>query len=219
MSKLLLIDGFSILHRTFYGIPDLTNDKGLHTNAIYGFLNIMFRAIEDEKPDHLVVAFDVSAPTFRHEIFSEYKGTRKPMPDELREQVPVMKEVLAAMGIAMREKAGLEADDILGTFAKRAEKEGLEVTLLSGDRDLLQIASEHIKISIPKTFRGKTEIFNYYAKDVEAEYKVTPLQFIELKALMGDTSDNIPGVPGIGEKNAERLAFSILDFNDFIFNF
>ena len=205
MSKLLLIDGFSILHRTFYGIPDLTNDKGLHTNAIYGFLNIMFRAIEDEKPDHLVVAFDVSAPTFRHEIFSEYKGTRKPMPDELREQVPVMKEVLAAMGIAMREKAGLEADDILGTFAKRAEKEGLEVTLLSGDRDLLQIASEHIKISIPKTFRGKTEIFNYYAKDVEAEYKVTPLQFIELKALMGDTSDNIPGVPKIGPKTAEEL--------------
>lgn len=213
MSKLLLIDGFSILHRTFFGIPDLTNDKGLHTNAIYGFLNIMFRAIEDEKPDHLVVAFDVSAPTFRHEIFSEYKGTRKPMPDELREQVPVMKEVLAAMGIAMREKAGLEADDILGTFAKRAEKEGLEVTLLSGDRDLLQIASEHIKISIPKTFRGKTEIFNYYAKDVEAEYKVTPLQFIELKALMGDTSDNIPGVPKIGPKTAEELmaAYGSLD--------
>lgn len=205
MEKLLLIDGHSILHRTFYGIPDLTNDKGMHTNAIYGFLNILFRAIEDEKPSYLAVAFDVSAPTFRHEIFKEYKGTRKPMPDELRVQIPVMKEVLAAMGICVREKAGLEADDILGTFAKRAEKAGLEVTLMSGDRDLLQIASEHIKISIPKTRMGKTEVFNYYAKDVEAEYKVTPLQFIELKALMGDTADNIPGVPKIGPKTAEEL--------------
>lgn len=205
MEKLLLIDGHSILHRTFYGIPELTNEKGLHTNAIYGFLNILFRAIEDEKPSYLAVAFDVSAPTFRHKIFSEYKGTRKPMPDELREQVPVMKEVLAAMGICVREKAGLEADDILGTFAKRAEKAGLEVTLMSGDRDLLQIASEHIKISIPKTRMGKTEVFNYYAKDVLEEYKVTPLQFIELKALMGDTADNIPGVPKIGPKTAEEL--------------
>lgn len=205
MKKLVLIDGHSMLNRAFYGVPDLTNSAGLHTNAIYGFLNILFKILEEEKPDYLTVAFDVHAPTFRHEIYKEYKGTRKPMPEELREQVPVIKEVLAAMGIKMIEQAGLEADDILGTLAKRAQEEGMEVSLVSGDRDLLQIASDRIKIRIPKTKGGKTEIEDYYAKDVEEKYHVTPLQFIELKALMGDTADNIPGVPKIGEKTAAGL--------------
>ena len=156
--KLVLIDGHSILNRAFYGVPDLTNSQGLHTNAVYGFLNIMFKILEEEQPDYLTVAFDVHAPTFRHEIYQEYKGTRKPMPQELREQVPIMKQMLTAMGICIMEKPGLEADDILGTLAKRVEKEGMEVALVSGDRDLLQIASDHIKIRIPKTRGGKTEI-------------------------------------------------------------
>lgn len=205
MGKLVLIDGHSILNRAFYGVPDLTNSAGLHTNAVYGFLNILFKILEEEKPDYLTVAFDVHAPTFRHEIYKEYKGTRKPMPDELREQVPVMKEVLNAMGIKIMEQAGLEADDILGTLAKRAEAQGLSVSLVSGDRDLLQIATEKIKIRIPKTKGGKTEIEDYYAKDVEEKYQVNPIQFIDLKALMGDTADNIPGVPKIGEKTATQL--------------
>lgn len=203
--KLVLIDGHSILNRAFYGVPDLTNSQGFHTNAIHGFLNIMFKILEEETPDYLTVAFDVHAPTFRHEIYQEYKGTRKPMPEELREQVPVMKQMLQAMGIRIVEQAGLEADDILGTLAVRAEKEGMEVALVSGDRDLLQIASEHIKIRIPKTKSGRTEVENYYAEDVKARYQVTPKQFIDLKALMGDTADNIPGVPKVGEKTATEL--------------
>ena len=203
--KLVLIDGHSILNRAFYGIPELSNAEGLHTNAIYGFLNIMFKIIEEEIPDFLAVAFDLKAPTFRHKIYPEYKGTRKGMPDELREQVPVMKDVLKAMGILIMEKEGLEADDILGTFAKKAQEQGLEVVLVSGDRDLLQIADENIKIRIPKTKSGKTEVEDYYAKDVLETLQVTPTQFIELKALMGDTSDNIPGVPKIGPKTATDL--------------
>lgn len=205
MSRLLLIDGHSILHRAFYGLPDLTNSKGQHTNAIYGFLNIMFKIIEEENPTHLAVAFDVHQPTFRHEIYKEYKGTRKPMPEELREQVPRMKEVLKSMGILVMEKGGLEADDILGTMAKRAEKEGLKVSLVSGDRDLLQIATDNIMVRIPKTKGGKTIIEDYLAANVKDTYQVTPLQFIDLKALMGDTADNIPGVPKVGEKTATEL--------------
>lgn len=205
MSKLVLVDGHSILNRAFYGVPDLTNAAGLHTNAIYGFLNILFKILDEESPDYLTVAFDVKAPTFRHEMFKEYKGTRKPMPEELREQVPVMKEVLQAMGIRIIEQAGYEADDLLGTIAKRAEAEGIDVSLVSGDRDLLQIATDRIRIRIPKTKGGKTEIENYYAADVEARYQVNPVQFIDLKALMGDTADNIPGVPKVGEKTATDL--------------
>ncbi len=203
--KLVLIDGHSILNRAFYGVPDLSNSQGLHTNAIYGFLNILFKILDEEGPEYLAVAFDVHAPTFRHQMYEAYKGTRKAMPEELREQVPVMKDVLRAMGVVIMEQAGLEADDILGTLAKRAESAGLEVSLVSGDRDLLQIASDHIKIRIPKTRQGRTEIEDYYAKDVEAAYEVTPTQFIELKALMGDASDNIPGVPKVGEKTAIAL--------------
>lgn len=205
MSKLVLIDGHSILNRAFYGVPDLSNSEGLHTNAVYGFLNILFKIVEEENPEYLMVAFDVKAPTFRHKLFQEYKGKRKPMPEELREQVPVMKEVLRAMGIKIMELQGYEADDVLGTLAKLGEAKGMDVSLVSGDRDLLQIASDRIKIRIPKTKGGKTEIEDYYATDVEQKYQVNPQQFIELKALMGDTADNIPGVPKVGEKTATEL--------------
>ena len=205
MSKLVLIDGNSIINRAFFGLPDLTNSQGLHTNAIYGFLNIMFRILSEENADSLVVAFDVHAPTFRHEMYEAYKGTRKGMPDELREQVPVLKKLLTAMNIRIIEQAGLEADDILGTLAKRAEAKGYDVTLVSGDRDLLQIATDRILIRIPKTKGGKTEIENYHTEDVIAKYGLAPLQIIELKGLMGDSSDNIPGVPKIGEKTATEL--------------
>ena len=204
-SKIVLIDGHSILNRAFYGLPDLTNAEGLHTNAIYGFLTIMFKLLEEEKPEYLTVAFDVHAPTFRHKMYAEYKGTRKPMADELRQQVPVIKEVLHAMGVKTIECAGLEADDLIGTLSNRCENEGMEVTVISGDRDLLQLATEHVKIGIPKTKQGKTEIEDYYAKDVEERYQVTPKEFIDLKALMGDTADNIPGVPSIGEKTATKI--------------
>ena len=204
-SKIVLIDGHSILNRAFYGLPDLTNAEGLHTNAIYGFLTIMFKLLEEEKPEYLTVTFDVHAPTFRHKMYAEYKGTRKPMADELRQQVPVIKEVLHAMGVKTIECAGLEADDLIGTLSNRCENEGMEVTVISGDRDLLQLATEHVKIRIPKTKQGKTEIEDYYAKDVEERYQVTPKEFIDLKALMGDTADNIPGVPSIGEKTATKI--------------
>lgn len=203
--KIVLIDGHSILNRAFYGIPDLTNAEGLHTNAVYGFLNILFKILEEEEPQYLTVAFDVHAPTFRHKLYDAYKGTRKPMAEELRQQVPLMKDMLKAMGVTVVEKEGLEADDVLGTIAKRCEAEGFEVSVVSGDRDLLQLATEHIKIRIPKTKRTGTEIEDYNAADVLERYQVTPLQFIDLKALMGDTADNIPGVPGIGEKTATNL--------------
>ena len=203
--KLVLIDGHSILNRAFYGMPDLTNAKGQHTGAVLGFLNILFKILDEEQADYLTVAFDVHAPTFRHEAYEAYKGTRKSMPEELREQVPLMKEVLGAMGISTCEKAGLEADDILGTLAKRAEAEGMDVSLVSGDRDLLQIATDRICIRIPRTRQGQTTVDDFYAGDVLREYGVTPVQFIDVKALMGDTSDNIPGVPKVGEKTATQL--------------
>ena len=203
--KILLIDGHSILNRAFYGLPELTNAEGLHTNAIYGFLNILFKTIEEEKPDYLTVAFDLHAPTFRHKMYTEYKGTRKPMPAELREQVPIMKDVLTAMGVTILSKEGYEADDLLGTVAKKSEAKGMDVTVLSGDRDLLQLASEQICIRIPKTRFGKTTVEDYFAKDVKEKYQLEPEQIIELKALMGDSADNIPGLPGVGEKTATKL--------------
>ena len=203
--KIVLIDGHSIINRAFYGVPDLTNSDGLHTNAIYGFLNIMFRILDEEKPDYLAVAFDLKAPTFRHQMYDAYKGTRKPMPEELREQVPVLKEVLQAMGIPLLMKEGFEADDLLGTAARVSEEKGINAVIVSGDRDLLQLATDNVLIRMPKTKRGTTEIENYYAADVKEAYQVNPPQIIELKALMGDASDNIPGVPGIGEKTATNL--------------
>ena len=203
--KIVLIDGHSIINRAFYGVPDLTNSDGLHTNAIYGFLNIMFRILDEEKPDYLAVAFDLKAPTFRHQMYDAYKGTRKPMPEELREQVPVLKEVLQAMGIPLLMKEGFEADDLLGTAARVSEEKGINAVIVSGDRDQLQLATDNVLIRMPKTKRGTTEIENYYAADVKEAYQVNPPQIIELKALMGDASDNIPGVPGIGEKTATNL--------------
>lgn len=205
MSKIVLIDGHSILNRAFYGVPELTNSGGLHTNAVYGFLNIMFRVIEDESADHLAVAFDLKDPTFRHKMFEGYKGTRKPMPEELHEQVPLIREVLSAMNIPILSKAGYEADDILGTVAKRCAANGVDVAVVTGDRDLLQLADERIKIRMPKTNRNGTEVKDYYPEDVKREYQVTPTEYIDVKALMGDASDNIPGVPSIGEKTATSL--------------
>ncbi|NCC43942.1 MAG: DNA polymerase I, partial [Clostridia bacterium] len=203
--KIVLIDGHSILNRAFYGLPDLTNSEGLHTNAVYGFLNIMTKILEEEKPQYLTVAFDLHAPTFRHDMYEAYKGTRKPMPQELREQVPVIKEVLQAMGVTIVSKEGYEADDILGTLAKKSEKNGMDVTVVSGDRDLLQLATDNILVRIPKTRAGKTVIEDYHTKEVLEKYQVQPIQIIELKALMGDTADNIPGIPGVGEKTASKI--------------
>lgn len=204
-NKIVLIDGNSILNRAFYGIPDLTNSAGMHTNAVYGFLNILLKILDEEKPEYAAVAFDVKHPTFRHEMYKEYKGTRKPMPEELRQQLPLIKEVLSAMNFKIIEKAGYEADDILGTIAKMAQKEGYLVSLVSGDRDLLQIATDKIKIRIPKTKKGGTQIEDYNTADVIEKYGITPEQIIDLKGLMGDASDNIPGVPSIGEKTAVKI--------------
>lgn len=203
--KLILIDGHSILNRAFFGIPDLTNSDGIHTNAMYGFLNIMFKFIDEEKPDYITVAFDLSEPTFRHKAYEAYKGTRKPMAPELKQQVPLIKELLRMMNITVIEKAGYEADDIIGTIAKRSAAAGIDVSVISGDRDLLQLAEEKIQIRIPKTKKGVTEVENYYPEDVVALYGVTPLEFIDMKALMGDTSDNIPGAPGVGPKTASAI--------------
>lgn len=203
--KIVLIDGNSIINRAFYGIPDLTNAEGKHTNAVYGFLNILFKILDEEQPEYLMVAFDVKQPTFRHEMYPDYKGTRKPMPEELYEQVPLLKEVLSSMGIMRMELPGYEADDILGTMARKSEAQGLLVSLISGDRDMLQLASDAIKIRIPKTKRTGTEIEDYNTEQVFEKYGVTPSQIIDLKGLMGDASDNIPGVPGIGEKGASKI--------------
>ena len=203
--KIILIDGHSILNRAFYGLPDLTNSEGLHTNAVYGFLNILFRLLEEDSPEYLTVAFDVHAPTFRHGMYAEYKGTRKPMPEELREQVPLMQEVLRAMGVSIVTLEGYEADDILGTLARQAGEAGLAVSVVSGDRDLLQLATDRTQIRIPKTKGGKTVIEDYYAADVQREWELSPAQIIELKALMGDTADNIPGLPGVGVKTATKI--------------
>lgn len=205
MDKILLIDGNSILNRAFYGIPELTTADGRHTNAVLGFLNIVLKVIDEEQAAYVCVAFDVKHPTFRHEMYSEYKGTRKPMPNELVEQLPLIKEVLASMGVHMIEKAGYEADDILGTLSRVAEREGYLVTVLSGDRDLLQLATDSVLIRIPKTKAGKTIVEAYHADEVKDAYGVDPITFIDMKGLMGDTSDNIPGVPGVGEKTAQKL--------------
>ena len=203
--KVLLVDGHSIANRAFYGLPLLTNKDGEYTNAVYGFINMLISTIEEEKPDYIGVAFDLSGPTFRHIKYPEYKGTRKGSPEEFRPQIPLLKKVLDSMNICRFEAAGYEADDILGTLAKRLEEQGFMPTILSGDRDLLQIATDKIKIRIPRTRKGGTDIEEYYASDVMDQYGVSPSEYIDVKGLMGDTSDNIPGVPGVGEKTALRL--------------
>lgn len=203
--KIMVIDGNSIINRAFYGLPLLTNSDGIYTNAVYGFLNILFKLLEEEKPDYLGVTFDVPVSTFRHKKYSEYKANRKGMPNELKSQIPILKEVLTAMDIQQFELAGYEGDDVLGTIAKKAKQINIDPVIISGDRDLLQLATDNVKIRIPKTKLGKTEIEDYYASDVLAKYGVTPIEFIDVKALMGDSSDNVPGVPSIGEKTAIKI--------------
>jgi DNA polymerase-1 len=203
MDKLLLIDGNSIMNRAFYGLPLLSDSKGRYTNAVFGFLNILFKTIDDESPTHILVAFDSHAPTFRHKTYEAYKGNRKGMPDELRSQMPLIREVLETMGIATYIEEGIEADDILGSLSLRFEKNG-PVTVLSGDRDLLQLASDQTKISIPRTKGGTTVTEHYDYKSFIETYGFTPTQFIDVKGMMGDSSDNIPGIPGVGEKTAHK---------------
>jgi DNA polymerase-1 len=208
MDKLVLIDGNSIINRAFYGIMGnkmLMTDDGTYTNAIYGFLNILFKILEDLQPKYLAVAFDLRAPTKRHEMYKEYKAKRTGMPDELASQMPILKEILQAMNIKIVEKEGYEADDILGTFAKWGEKENLSVTILTGDRDSFQLISNNISVRIPRTKMGKTETEDYIPEKILEEYGLTPLDLIEVKGLMGDSSDNIPGVAGVGEKTALNL--------------
>jgi DNA polymerase I len=203
--KVMLVDGNSIVNRAYYGVPLLSNAEGKYTNAVYGFFNILFKLIDEDKPDYLGIAFDLKAPTFRHQKFDGYKGTRKGMPEELVQQMPMLKELLTELKIKQYAVEGFEADDILGTLSKKAEDMGFEAVVVSGDRDLLQLASSTLKIRIPKTKGGKTEVEDYYEKDVVEKYGVTPTEFIDLKALIGDASDNIPGVPGIGEKTATKI--------------
>ena len=208
MDKLVVIDGNSILNRAFYGIMSskmLQTADGTYTNAVYGFLAIMFKLFEDVNPEYLAVAFDVKHPTKRHEMYKDYKGTRKGMPDELAAQMPIIKNVLEAMNIKVVELPGYEADDILGTLAKYTEKQGKEVILLTGDRDSFQLASDKITIRIPRTKAGKTEVEDFDRNKILEVYGLEPSQLIEVKGLMGDTSDNIPGVPGVGEKTALNL--------------
>ena len=205
MEKLMILDGNSIVNRAFYAIRLLTNNEGLYTNAIYGFLNILFRYLDEEKPDGLCVAFDLHAPTFRHKQYDLYKAQRKGMPDELRQQMPVLKDVLSAMNIPILEKEGFEADDIIGTVSKMCEENSTECIILTGDKDDLQLASQKTKIKLVITRMGKTDTTDFHDTDVFEKYGVTPKEFIDVKGLMGDTSDNIPGVSGIGEKTAFDL--------------
>lgn len=207
-NRLLIIDGNSIMNRAFYGIMSskmLTTPEGMYTNAIYGFLAILFKELEDLKPEYIAVAFDLKAPTHRHKMFDGYKATRHGMPEELAEQMPVIKEILKDMNITIIEKEGFEADDILGTMSKNAEDVGINTTILSGDRDTFQLASDRITIRIPRTKAGKTEEDDYDKAKIKETYGVEPKQLIQVKGLMGDTSDNIPGVPGVGEKTALKL--------------
>ena len=208
MGKLLLIDGNSIANRAFYGIMGskmLTAKDGRYTNAVYGFLAIMFKILDDLKPDYMAVSFDLKAPTARHKMYEGYKANRHGMPEELAKQMPMIKEVLTAMNIDIVQKEGYEGDDILGTLAKFGEKQNLDVTILSGDRDTFQLATDKVTIRIPRTKAGKTETEDYDRNKVIEEYGLEPKALIEVKGLQGDSSDNIPGVPGIGPKTAINL--------------
>ncbi|MDU2122469.1 MAG: DNA polymerase I [Clostridium celatum] len=203
MERLLILDSNSLLNRAFYAIPPLTNSEGIHTNAVYGFTNMLFKMREEIKPDYIVAAFDRKAPTFRHKEYEDYKAGRKKMPPELAEQFPIIKEVLNLLAINIYEIDGFEADDIIGTLAKFAESNGIEVFIVTGDRDALQLATDNIKVVITK--KGVTETAVYNREAFEVEFGVTPTQYIDVKGLMGDKSDNIPGVPGVGEKTAFKL--------------
>lgn len=203
MDKLILIDGNSVIYRAFFAMPPLTNSSGLHTNAVYGFTNMMLRLIQEQKPTHLLVAFDAGKQTFRHESYQEYKGGRQKTPPELAEQFPLLRELLESFGISWFELASYEADDIIGTLTRLGEEAGFEVLVVTGDKDMLQVVSDQVTVAL--TRKGISEVEPYGPKEIEEKYGLTPLQIIDLKGLMGDTSDNIPGVPGIGEKTALKL--------------
>ena len=203
--KLMIVDGNSIVNRAFYGIRPLTTKEGIPTNAIYGFLNILFKVRDEKKPDYLTVAFDVSRKTFRNEMFSDYKANRKGMPDDLAKQMPYLKEVLSALNIPYLEKEGYEADDIIGTVSKKCEENNIACEILTGDRDDLQLCSDLTTVLLVTTKGGKTETVDFTPAGVMLKYEVNPKEFIDLKGLMGDSSDNIPGVAGVGEKTATDL--------------
>lgn len=201
--KLVLIDGNSIAYRAFFALPLLNNEKGIHTNAVYGFTMMLLKILEDEKPSHILVAFDAGKTTFRHKTFSEYKGGRQKTPPELSEQFPFIRELLKAYSIPQYELENYEADDIIGTLSLLAEKEGFETKVISGDKDLTQLSSDHTTVSI--TRKGITDIEEYTPQHIQEKYGLTADQIIDMKGLMGDASDNIPGVPGVGEKTAIKL--------------
>ena len=219
MNNLVLIDGNSIMNRAFYGIMGnkmLTTKDGKYTNAVYGFLAILFKLIEDTNPEYMVVAFDLKAPTARHKLYEGYKANRKGMPEELAEQMPIIKEILTAMNIDIVEKEGYEADDVLGTLSRYGENQGLNVTILSGDRDTFQLATDKVTIRIPRTKGGKTETDLFDRKKILETFNIEPKQLIEVKGLQGDTSDNIPGVPRNRRKNSIITNSKIWDYTKFI---
>ena len=219
MNNLVLIDGNSIMNRAFYGIMGskmLTTKDGKYTNAVYGFLAILFKLIEETTPEYMVVAFDLKAPTARHKLYEGYKANRKGMPEELAEQMPIIKEILTAMNIDIVEKEGYEADDILGTLSRYGESQGLNVTILSGDRDTFQLATDKVTIRIPRTKGGKTETDLFDRKKILETFNIEPKQLIEVKGLQGDTSDNIPGVPRNRRKNSIITNSKIWDYTKFI---
>ncbi|MGG0821965.1 DNA polymerase I [Paenibacillus turicensis] len=203
MNKLILIDGNSIIYRAFFAMPPLNNSSGLHTNAVYGFTNMFLRLIQEEKPSHILVAFDAGKQTFRHETYQEYKGGRDKTPSELSEQFPLLKQLLESFGVSWFELAGYEADDIIGTLSKQGEEEGFEVLVVTGDKDLLQVVSDRVSVAL--TRKGISEVDKYDPEQLNEKYGLKPLQIIDLKGLMGDASDNIPGIPGVGEKTALKL--------------
>ena len=203
MDKLIIVDGNSIANRAFYALPLLSNSSGLHTNAVYGFTTMLLRLIEEEKPTHFLVAFDAGKVTFRHKEYTEYKGGRAKTPPELSEQFPLLKELLKAFQIPQFELQGYEADDIIGTLTRIADERGEEVIVVSGDKDMLQLASDHVTIAF--TRKGISEVDRFNPDEIKEKYGLTPMQIIDLKGLMGDSSDNIPGIPGVGEKTALKL--------------
>ena len=203
--KCMILDGNSIVNRAFYGIRTLTAPDGTPTNAVYGFLSILQRLLDEQKPDALCVSFDRKEPTFRHLADADYKATRHPMPEELAVQMPVLKETLDAMGVRRYELAGYEADDILGTVSVQCEKAGWDCVIVTGDKDSLQLVTEHTTVCHVKSRMGQTETILYTPARFFEEYGFAPKGMVDLKALMGDSSDNIPGVPGVGEKTSLDL--------------
>ena len=208
MEKLILIDGNSLINRAFYAMPALSTKSGTPTNAVYGFMNMFFKMLGEIEPKYVAVAFDLKAPTFRHKIYSDYKGTRKPMPDDLRPQIPLLKDLLKLMGVTVLEKEGSEADDIIGTVAKHTD---ILTYIFTGDKDALQLVDEQTEVHFTK--RGITDVEIYTLDNFTEKTTLVPKQIIELKALMGDSSDNIPGISGVGEKTALSLLASYGDID------